>query len=163
MVQNLILDTNGILYTGTNYAVVAQYNYGTIQNVMTFGEIRNTVGTRYVSGFIRQNNRVIKNAIAIVIISHDETDRFRGAFAVSTSGTGSFENAIYNAEVAGSSQMDNLSTGPLKFYPSGSNNNYIVDYDTNYFKDASNFEDWDSSIWLIVDGEHIILQPNITQ
>lgn len=163
IVQNLILDTNGTLHTGTNSAVFAQYNYGLIQNVMTFGEIENTVGSRYVSGFIRQNNGVIKNAIASVIISHDETDRVRGAFAVSTSGTGSFENAIYNAEVAGSSQMEGVSTGPLKFYPSGSNNDYIVDYDTNYFKDALNFEDWDSSIWLIVDGEHITLQPNITK
>jgi len=162
VVQNLILDTNGILYTGTNSAVFAQYNFGLIQNVMTFGEIRNTVSTRYVAGFIRQNNGVIQNAIASVIISHNEGANVRGAFAVSTSGTGTFENAIYNTEIAASSDMSGLSTGIVKFYPSGSNNNFTDNKMTEYFTKASNFEGWDSTIWLIVDGAYITLQKNIT-
>lgn len=163
IVQNLILDTNGVLHVGTNSAVFVQYNYGIIQNVMTFGEIENTTNTRYISGFVRYNHGLIKNAIASVIISHDSDANVRGAFAVSTSGTGTFENALYNHEVAGSSTMSGLSTGPVKFFPSGSNNSHLVDYSTTYYETAENFTDWDSGVWLIVEGQHITLQHNITK
>jgi len=162
VVRNLILDTNGILYVGTNSAVFVQYNFGLIENVMTFGEIRSTTSSRYTTGFIRQNNGVIKYAIASVIISHNEGSNVRGAFAISTSGTGTFENAIYNTEIAGSSTMEGLSTGLVKFYPSGSNNNFTDSKMTAYFTTAANFADWDQGVWSIVDGQYITLQSNIT-
>ena len=162
IVRNLILDTNGILHVGTNSAVFAQYNYGIIENTMTFGEIRNTVGTRWISGFIRVNNGIIRNSIASVIISHSDGSSIRGAFTLDTASSGTFENAIYNTEIAGSSTMPGLTTGVVKFFPSGSNNTYIVDYNTAYFTTAANFSTWDSNIWQITDGEYITLKTNIT-
>lgn len=156
-VKNLCIDTNGQLVTGGNSGVFVckLLEGGTIENCMTKGEIRGD-STRYACGFCYQNNGTMENCIVLVVISHTEGSNVRGAFSASTSGTGTFTNCIYDATLAGSSTDPSTSTGAVKFYPSGSNNNYTNnDYTTEYLQTASNYdESWPSDIWSIVNGEY---------
>ena len=162
-VKNLCVDTSGKLVTGSNSAVLMNIlnDGGVVENCLTKGEIASE--SRWIAGFIRTNDGTVKNSIATVIISHTTADKAKGGFHVGAY-HGTFENVMFDTDVAASSEDPNVSTGAVKFCASSEGTDVESAYKTTEeLKTAATFDNtWSSDIWNIADGSVPTLKNGCT-